>query len=379
MTTSTIHWVGAGLSSGPGIVRLAMAGRKLVLWNRTIERAEAVFSGVTIPVTTAIRKLSSSALHQGVEAGDIVVSMLPATMHLDIADMCLARKAHLVTTSYISEGMRQLNDRAIALGLCLVNECGLDPGIDHVFAHLLVKAWKESSAFDPTAALHFTSYCGGVPKHPNDFRYKFSWSPAGVLRALTNRARFIEDGHEAFVERAWEAVENLVLRGEEFEVYPNRDSVPYVAEYGFEKTWNVQGFVRGTIRLGGWSKAWADIFARIPGASNNEIERMGADLWSKYAYGANEQDRVVLYVNLMAKNEAKNLFNQTFFVDDSGSGRETSMARLVSWPAAFATEALADGRTKTGVSGAPHDPSEMSAWLNNLRSLGVDIREYPAT
>ncbi len=373
MTTQTIHWVGAGLSSGPGIVRLAVAGRKLVLWNRTIERAHAIFSGTATPATTEIRKFSHSELQQAVQAGDIVVSMLPATMHLELANMCLARKAHLVTTSYISEGMRQLNGQAIAFGLCFVNECGLDPGIDHVFAHLLVKAWKESPAFDPTAALYFRSYCGGLPKVPNEFKYKFSWSPAGVLRALTNRARFVENGQEAFVERAWEAVENLSIRGEEFEVYPNRDSIPYLSEYGFENTWNVQGFVRGTIRLGGWSKAWKPIFARIPTASNEEIELMGADLWSKYSYAANEQDRVVLYVNLTAQTDNKNLFHETFFIDDSGSGRETSMARLVSWPAAFSIEALADGRTKPGVTGAPHAPMEMKTWLDNLKSLSVEI------
>ncbi len=373
MTTPTIHWVGAGLSSGPGIIRLAKAGRPLVLWNRTVERAEAIFSGLAIPSTTSIRKFLASDLADAVNAGDIVVSMLPATMHLELAAMCLARKAHLVTTSYISDGMKQLNDQAAALGLCFVNECGLDPGIDHVFAHLLVKAWKESSTFDHSAALHFSSYCGGVPRQPNDFKYKFSWSPAGVLRALTNRARFIEEGHEAFSERAWEAVKNLVIRGEEFEVYPNRDSVRYVAEYGFEKTWNVQSFVRGTIRLGGWKQAWTPIFAQIPTASNEKIEAMGAELWSQHAYAEGEQDRVVLYVNLTAQKDGKNTFDQTFFIDDSGSGRDTSMAKLVSWSAAFAIEALTAGRTKPGVTGAPHEPSEMNLWLKNLRSAGVQI------
>jgi saccharopine dehydrogenase (NADP+, L-glutamate forming) len=193
------------------------------------------------------------------------------------------------------------------------------------------------------------------------------------LRALTNRARFIEDGHEAFRERAWEAVKNLVIRGEEFEVYPNRDSVPYVAEYGFEKTWNVQSFVRGTIRLGGWKQAWAPIFAQIPTASNEKIEAMGSELWSQHAYAEGEQDRVVLYVNLAAQKDGKNTFDQTFFIDDSGSGRDTSMAKLVSWSAAFAIEALTAGRTKPGVTGAPHEPSEMNLWLKNLRSAGVQI------
>jgi len=101
---------------------------------------------------------------------------------------------------------------------------------------------------------------------------------------------------------------------------------------------------------------------------------MGAELWSKHAYAVNEQDRVVLYVNLTAKKDGKNIFDQTYFIDDSGSGRETSMARLVSWPAAFAVEALAGGRTRPGVSGAPHELSEIKFWLNNFKALGVEIR-----
>lgn len=373
MTRQTIHWLGAGLSSGPGILRLAESGRNLVLWNRTVRRAEDVFTGTAKPATTTIREWIAADFHAAVNAGDIVVSMLPATMHLEIAGVCLERKAHLVTTSYISEGMKQLDDRAAGAGLCFVNECGLDPGIDHVFAHLLVKAWKESPAFDPAAALDFKSYCGGIPKLPNEFKYKFSWSPAGVLRALTNRARSIEAGRESIVERAWESVTNLEIRGESFEVYPNRDSVPYLADYGFEETWNVRGFVRGTIRLDGWSRAWAPIFERIPGASNEEIEAMGADLWRQHAYAGNEQDRVVLFVSLTAVKDGTGIFGQTYFIDEAGSGRETAMARLVSWPATFAVEAVAGGRVKPGVTGAPRDPAEMHAWLENLRSAGVRI------
>jgi saccharopine dehydrogenase-like NADP-dependent oxidoreductase len=373
MTNQTIHWLGAGLSSGPGIIRLAESGRNLVLWNRTVQRAEDVFAGSPKPATTTVRPWLAADFQAAVNPGDIVVSMLPATMHGEIAAICLENNAHLVTTSYVSEAMQQLDAQAAAAGLCFVNECGLDPGIDHVFAHLLVKAWKESPAFDPSAELDFKSYCGGVPKQPNEFKYKFSWSPAGVLRALTNRARFIENGHEAFCERAWEAVKNLVIRGEEFEVYPNRDSVPYVAEYGFEKSWNVRNFVRGTIRLGGWKQAWSGIFAQIPTASNEKIDALGAELWSQHAYAQGEEDRVVLYVNLTARQDGETIFDQCYFIDDSGSGRDTSMARLVSWPATFAVEAVAEGRVKPGVTAAPHEPAEMNAWLENLKSSGVII------
>ncbi len=103
------------------------------------------------------------------------------------------------------------------------------------------------------------------------------------------------------------------------------------------------------------------------------IDHLPSLLPRESSQSAKEQDRVVLYVNLTAKKDAKNIFDQSFFIDDSGTGRETSMARLVSWPAAFSIEALADGRTKPGVSGAPHDPSEINVWMNNFKSSGIEI------
>ena len=108
MTKQTIHWLGAGLSSGPGIIRLARSGRTLVLWNRTVQRAEDVFSGAAKPPATTVREWIAADFEAAVNPGDIVVSMLPATMHPNIAGICLARKAHLVTTSYISEAMRHM-------------------------------------------------------------------------------------------------------------------------------------------------------------------------------------------------------------------------------------------------------------------------------
>ena len=102
---------------------------------------------------------------------------------------------------------------------------------------------------------------------------------------------------------------------------------------------------------------------------------MGAELWSQHAYTDGEEDRVVLYVNLTARKAGKTIFDQSYFIDDSGSGRDTSMARLVSWPATFAVEAVADGRVKPGVTAAPREPAEMNAWLENLAASGVVIHK----
>jgi saccharopine dehydrogenase (NADP+, L-glutamate forming) len=276
-----------------------------------------------------------------------------------------------VTTSYVSDTMRAYHAKAEGLGLSFINESGLDPGIDHLLAHKLVAEYRQAPEFNGTNALTFRSYCGGFPKHAGEFRYKFSWSPAGVLRALTNQARFIKDGTETRVTRAWEAVTNLKLLGETFEVYPNRDSLPYLAEYGFAPSWNVEEFVRGTIRLGGWKTAWAGIFAQIPTATPERIEQLGAELWSKYAYDEGEEDRVVLYVGLEARQGDKLKWSRFYALDESGTGRDTAMARLVSLPATYAIESIERGTAPKGVSGAPHEQAELARWMREFEKAGV--------
>lgn len=375
MKTRKIHWLGAGLSSGPGIRAIAQSGRALVLWNRTIEKARAALDGVTVGPEVSVHSFSLEAFQAELGAGDIVVSMLPATMHPEIAELCLAKTAHLVTTSYISDAMRAFHERAAAQGLCFVNESGLDPGLDHLLAHRLVAEYRASSAFTPNASLRFRSYCGGFPRDAGPFRYKFSWSPLGVLRALTNPARFIGEGRQATVTKAWEAVTDLTLLGETFEVYPNRDSLPYIGEYGFESEWNIDVFVRGTIRLSGWKQAWSSIFARIASSSPAELEALSQHLWNQYAYLEGEEDRVVLYVALEARVEGRVTWSRCYALDESGSGRDTAMARLVSLPATYAVEAIEQGAAPRGVSGAPYEASEIDRWLGELRKEGVHLKQ----
>ena len=177
-----IHWLGAGLSSVPGIRRLAASGADMVLWNRTLSRAEAALEGLSTGVKAA--KLDWQVLEDAVEPGDVVVSMLPGTLHLQVAELCLKKQANFISSSYISPEIKALDDEARQAGLCFVNEVGLDPGIDHLLAHSLVNDYKHSTAFKPDNKHFFRSYCGGFPKQANDFTYKFSWSPLGVLKAL---------------------------------------------------------------------------------------------------------------------------------------------------------------------------------------------------
>lgn len=256
---ATIHWLGAGLSSVPGIQRLAQGKAPLVLWNRTLSKAEQAAQGFEGSVT--IRQLDWQALAKEVSAGDVVISMLPATMHLDVAELCLNHDAHFVSSSYVSPEMAALNDKATNKGLCFVNEVGLDPGIDHLMAHILVDQYKKSPAYSPENKHFFRSYCGGFPAQPNDFRYKFSWSPLGVLKALKSPAKWLHQGEEKTTNTPWKAVkdyESIVEQGKEtFQAYPNRDSLPFMKDYQLDESWNIQEFIRGTLRLNGWTSAWS--------------------------------------------------------------------------------------------------------------------------
>ena len=183
--------------------------------------------------------------------GDIIVSQLTTSMHLDIAKICLEKKCHFVTTSYLASEIKNLNEEAIAQNLIFINEVGLDPGIDHFFSHLLVQELKSLNLND--LSVSYKSYCGGIPAVPNDFKYKFSWSPVGVIKALNSPAKFIQHFEEKLVSQPYKEVKNYLINNENFEAYPNRDSLPYIEEYLFSPEWKIKEFVRGTLRLNGWT------------------------------------------------------------------------------------------------------------------------------
>ena len=371
-----IHWIGTGLSTVPGIRRLITQGRTITLWNRTVEKAREAAAGLTGDFD--VREFSMDALRDAVEPNDVVVSMLPGTWHVAVAELALDKAAHFVSSSYVSPEMRELDARGKDAGLCLVNEVGLDPGLDHLLAHLLMADYSQSSAFDKSNAHAFRSYCGGFPKTPNDFRYKFSWSPLGVLKALKSPARSIKGGEVVDTLRPWHAITSYNARlpgGEEsFQAYPNRDSTPFMAEYGFGDDWNVQEFVRGTLRLDGWSDAWADVFAEIEtlegAAGDARLEEMSDQFWKAHSYDEGEPDRVVLCVELEVTKDGSPVWHKSYALDSAGDDNGSAMARLVSVPVSMAIEAVLDGRIGAGVSAAPADPELINAWLDELRTRG---------
>ena len=378
MTTDakTIHWLGAGLASVPGIRRLIAKDYPLKLWERDLDKAILATRGLAGQFEICESK--DGALESSIQPGDVVVSMLPTAMHPSIARLCLELGAHFVSSSYTGPDMLALDSLAKEKGLVLINEVGLDPGIDHLLAHLLMDDYRKSSRFDPSNDHDFQSYCGGFPAVANDFKYKFSWSPLGVLKALKSPARAIKDGRETVIDHPWDAVEDypIELSGgfETFQSYPNRDSLPFMAEYGIGKDWNVSRFVRGTLRLAGWSEAWADIFKTIETThsehDDTELAQLSDRLWADHAYHEGERDRVVMSVELKVTRNGQTLWHKAKSLDSYGTNQASAMGRLVSIPVSLAVEAICHDELTAGIQAAPHNPAVIRSWLETIAEHG---------
>lgn len=369
----TIHWCGTGLSSIPGLRRLIDAGYPVTVWNRTIEKARDAVGDIA----KDIRAFDLDALTAATAKGDVVVSMLPGDWHVSLAEMCLEQGAHFVSSSYISPEMKALDSQARAAGLCFVNEVGLDPGIDHLMAHHLVAEYRASDAYASDNEISFISYCGGVPKTANAFRYKFSWAPVGVLKALRSPSRSIRNFAELNVTKPWDAIRRYdapLPTPESFEVYPNRDSLPFIEDYGFSPEWPLKEFVRGTLRLNGWADAWSDIFAEVGTASDARLTEIAEQLLAENAYDEGEPDRVVLCVGLKADKDGRAVWDKTYVMDAWGDARGTAMARLVSIPVSLAIEAVINREIPVGVSAAPSDPKLLDRWLSEIDRLAQHMQ-----
>ena len=368
----TVHWCGTGLSSVPGLRRLIQGGTPVVVWNRTPAKAKDAVGDLT----DDIRSFDIAALGAVLAAGDVVVSMLPGDWHVPLAELAIAKSAHFVSSSYIAPEMRALDAQARMAGVALVNEVGLDPGIDHLMAHYLVAAYRKSAAYDADNVISFKSYCGGVPKEPNAFRYKFSWAPVGVLKALRSPSKSIRHYTELDVARPWDAISRYdapLPQPEAFEVYPNRDSLPFMADYQFDGTWKVKEFVRGTLRLNGWAEAWADIFAELGSADDARLAEMAETLLQENAYAPDEPDRVVLCVDLKAEKDGVAVWHQTYVMDAWGDVRGSAMARLVSMPVSLAVDAVLAREIPAGVTPAPSDPRLVTRWLDEVQTLAQHL------
>ena len=196
-----------------------------------------------------------------IQHADLVISMLPASMHINVAKDCVRFKKHLVTASYVSKEMGELNEEAIKAGVVLINENGLDPGIDHASAMKVIDEIHQQGG----ELISFKSYCGGLvaPEcNDNPWGYKFSWNPRNVILAGQGTAQYIENGEYKYIpyNRLYTQTNTVEVKGYgRFDAYANRDSLSYRKSYHIE---NIPTMLRGTLRMEGYCKAW-NVFVKL--------------------------------------------------------------------------------------------------------------------
>jgi saccharopine dehydrogenase-like NADP-dependent oxidoreductase len=201
-----------------------------------------------------------NALTRQIGLSHLVISLLPPTMHVEVAKLCLLHKKHLITASYASPEMQALNYAAQKSGVLFLNECGLDPGIDHMSAMKMIDGIHSRKG----SVVSFRSYCGGLiadSSDTNPWNYKFTWNPSNVVLAGKQTARFLQDGILQFIppQRIFRQIEHLKISGADYDGYANRDSLSYIEKYNLH---HIQTMLRGTLRKTGFCEAW-DVLVRI--------------------------------------------------------------------------------------------------------------------
>ncbi|MBN1939048.1 MAG: saccharopine dehydrogenase NADP-binding domain-containing protein [Candidatus Aminicenantes bacterium] len=379
---------------------------------------------------------NKAALAGEIAAADVVVSLVPYLFHPVVARLCLAAGKPMVTTSYVSEAMRALDAEARTAGIPLVNEVGLDPGIDHMEAMRVIDEIHARGG----RVVGFRSYCGGLPApeaNTNPFGYKFSWSPRGVLLAGKNEARYLADGREIVVPAAelFAGPERVEVAGlGVFDGYPNRNSVPYRDLYGIPEA---RTMFRGTFRWPGWCEtlkkigewglldatesdwsgstrkavlakaaglpdsadlrrelaarwnlapdaalldrmAWLGLFedGPLPASSGSPLDLLERLMLAKMLYEPGERDMIILRHEFEAAypdGSGERIFST--LIDYGVPGGDSAMARTVGLPAAAAANLVLEGRVcRPGVL-IPVSADLYAPILFEIKTRGIIFRE----
>lgn len=261
----TILILGGGKSSAFLIDYLAdtciIKNRKLILADLDLEPSAQKLKN-KFGTEARILDLENKLLRQNlISESTVVISMLPAFFHPLIAHDCLELRKHFFTASYQSDALLQLKTEIEEKGLLFLNECGLDPGLDHMSAMQIIddaKAKREE-------IISFKSYCGGLlapESEDNPWKYKFTWNPRNVILAGQATSQYIDKGELKFLpyHQLFKRLETIDFPGiGNFDGYPNRDSLAYRSIYGLE---NISTMLRGTLRRAGFCKAW-NVFVQL--------------------------------------------------------------------------------------------------------------------
>lgn len=437
MTRKNVLVLGAGLVARPLVRYLLDRGFGVTVASRTVAKAEALIAGHPNGRFAAWTVDDAEGLGALVAQHDLAVSLLPAPNHPKVAAACLAAGKHMVTTSYVAPAMRALDGPARDKGLVFLNELGVDPGIDHMsIMRVLDRVHGQGGKMTK-----LISVCGGLPApeaNTNPLGYKFSWSPAGVLSAMTNPVVFRWEGQHVSlpVGGLFDQVRLANVPGlGEFEFYPNRDSLGYVDQYGLS---DIETMFRGTFRYVGWAhlwkalwkvglldrsprdgltgRPWASVMAELAGTAEtgpglrqavaakagiaaddpamDQAEWLGlfsdapvssdgtlldcvaALMLTKMTFGELERDMLLMQHQFTARFPDGTSQDITSTLIDYGiPGGDSSMARTVSLPAAIGVRLILEGKLEARGVHIPVIPEIYNPVLDELETLGIRLVE----
>ena len=429
--------LGAGLVARPLVRYLLDKDYEVTCASRTVAKAEALIDGHKNGQAFPLDLTDEAKLVEFIAAADLVISLVPPPFHPVVAHHCLDAGKNMVTTSYVSPEMAALDAKAREKGLTVLNEIGVDPGIDHMSAMRIIDDVKGRGG----EIVAFKSYCGGLPTpeyNDNPFGYKFSWAPRGVLVASRNGAQYLQDGFvvEVQPERLFRDMHILQVPDfGDFEAYPNRDSVSYQEVYGLE---GIPTLFRGTLRnmgwcdclyhyrhqglldldgievkgrtyaeilrahlgagpnddlrvvfakkagipadsLPAWNLHWLGMFSdqKVQGEKTTMLDLMGDLMFEKLSFEDGELDLIVLFHDFQATFPDGHREHITSKLIDVGvEGGDSSMSRTVSLPAAIAAHMILEGKiTETGVL-RPVLPGIYNPVLDELATLNIACEEH---
>lgn len=430
--------LGAGLVAGP-LVRylLAQEGFAVTVADQATSKAQALVAGAENGTALSLDVGDEARLEGLIAQHDLSVSLLPYVFHPLVARLCVAHERPMVTASYVKDEMRALDGPAKQAGVILLNEVGVDPGLDHMSAMRVIDRIREAGG----ELVSFSSYCGGLPapdSNDNPFGYKFSWSPRGVILAGKNPARYLEDGQvieipgeELFAYHWPVEIEGFgILEG-----YPNRDCLPYIDTYGIQ---GVEGMFRGTLRYPGWSATmkriaelglldesersdlagmtypeflrtlldeseepgpleedvadslgvdldariisnlkWLGFFdeAALPEDVTSPLDVLAARMLDRMQYAPGQRDLLVMQHEFLAQYPDRRERITATLIDYGIRNGDTSMSRTVGLPAAIATTLVLRGKIAlTGVQ-IPVRREIYEPVLTELEALGIAFHE----
>jgi len=428
--------LGAGLVARPFIHYLSKHGFHVVVASRTKSKAEKLIEGCANAEAVAFNIVTDDKLLEELTTKvDLVCSLLPYTFHVKAAKVAIKHKKSFCTTSYISDEMKALENEAKKAGVILLNECGVDPGIDHMSAMQIIDHVHNNNG----KIVSFTSFTGGLPApdaNNNPYGYKLSWSPRGVLLAGRNDAHFLRDGKEVKISGAdlFQNCEPMeVPRMGTFEGYPNRDSMSYIDIYNIKET---KTMLRGTFRNTGWCETldkiadlglldieerslsgmtYADVMRDLTSAGESDLKDAVAKFckidtnsmvisrfeWlglfdereidskvdtrldalctlfeEKMNYAPGERDMLIMHHEFIAEYPDKKQKITSTMIDYGIPNGDSSMSRTVALPVAIASRMILEGRINlTGVH-RPIIPEIYDPILEELATLNISLEEH---